>query len=75
MFHDKIKGLFNRYKPKIEVLLSELAKNKPKIDSKNIPEYKVCTREWCQTDASGNVTSGNYINGTYLIYYTKPKEK
>lgn len=70
MFHQKIKDLFKKYKPKIEVLPSELAKNRPKSDSKDIPKYKVCTKDWCSADASGNVTSNNDI-----IYYTKLKEK
>ena len=70
LFHDKIKGLFKKYKPKIEVLPSDLAKNRPKIDSKDIPKYKVCPMEWCSADASGNVKSDNNI-----IYYTNLKEK
>ena len=69
-FHDKIKYIFNKYKPKIEVLPSELAKNRPKIDSKDIPEFEVRTREWSLVDASGNL-----ITNDGIICYTKPKEK
>jgi len=76
LFHDKIKGLFKKYKPKIEVLPSELAKNRPKIDSKDIPKYKVCTREWCSADASGNVKiNKDIISDKDTIYYTNLKEK
>ncbi len=67
-FHDKIKFLFNKYYPKIEVLPSELAKNRPKIDSKDIPKYKVIYKEWCLMDASCNLTKDKNI-----IYYTNLK--
>jgi len=74
LFHDKIKGLFKKYKPKIKVLSSELAKKRPKNDSKDIP-YKVCYKEWCEADASGNLNKVNDINGNAIINYTKLKEK
>lgn len=70
LFHDKIKYLFNKYYPNIEVLPSELAKKRPEIDSRDIPEYEIYTKEWCSEDASGNL---QIIKGK--IYYTKLKEK
>lgn len=70
LFHGKIKGIFKKYDSKIEVLPSELTKNRPKIDSKDITKYKVCTGEWCSADASGNVKNDNGI-----ICYTNLKEK
>ena len=69
-FHDKIKEIFKKYNSEIEVLPSELAKNRPKIDSKDIPTYKVCNEEWSLADASCNATIDNGI-----IYYITPKEK
>lgn len=69
-FHDKIKHLFNKYYPNIEVLPSELDEKRPEIDSRDIPECEVHNREWSNRDASGNLT---IYKGK--IYYTKLKEK